>query len=94
FIKPIDVKMLHELFAANMPILTIEEAVLQGGFGSAILEYAHEHGFHHSEIDRMGIPDTFIEHGSVNELLEEIGMTVDDVVERMGKLARKKQKRA
>lgn len=94
FIKPFDEKLLHELFAANMPILTIEEAVLQGGFGSAVLEYAHEHGFHHSEIDRMGIPDKFIEHGSVNELLEEIGMTVDDVVERMGKLARKKQKRA
>ncbi|PAE24351.1 1-deoxy-D-xylulose-5-phosphate synthase [Bacillus sp. 7894-2] len=94
FIKPFDEKMLHELLAANMPILTIEEAVLQGGFGSAVLEYAHEHGFHHSEIDRMGIPDTFIEHGSVNELLEEIGMTVDNVVERMGKLARKKQKRA
>lgn len=94
FIKPFDEKLLHELFAANMPILTIEEAVLQGGFGSAVLEYAHEHGFHHSEIDRMGIPDIFIEHGSVNELLEEIGMTVDDVVERMGKLARKKQKRA
>ncbi|MBU8770506.1 1-deoxy-D-xylulose-5-phosphate synthase [Cytobacillus oceanisediminis] len=94
FIKPLDEKMLHELFAANMPILTIEEAVLQGGFGSAILEYAHEHGFHHAEIDRMGIPDKFIEHGSVNELLEEIGMTSEDVVERMGKLARKKQKRA
>lgn len=94
FIKPLDEKLLHELFAAHMPILTIEEAVLQGGFGSAVLEYAHEHGFHHSEIDRMGIPDKFIEHGSVNELLEEIGMTVDDVVERMGKLARKKQKRA
>ncbi|WP_282140584.1 1-deoxy-D-xylulose-5-phosphate synthase [Cytobacillus oceanisediminis] len=94
FIKPLDEKVLHELFAANMPILTIEEAVLQGGFGSAILEYAHEHGFHHAEIDRMGIPDKFIEHGSVNELLEEIGMTSEDVVERMGKLARKKQKRA
>ena len=94
FIKPLDEKMLHELFAANMPILTIEEAVLQGGFGSAILEYAHEHGFHHAEIERMGIPDKFIEHGSVNELLEEIGMTSEDVVERMGKLARKKQKRA
>ncbi|KAF0818453.1 MULTISPECIES: 1-deoxy-D-xylulose-5-phosphate synthase [unclassified Cytobacillus] len=94
FIKPFDEKMLHELFAANLPILTIEEAVLQGGFGSAVLEYAHDHGFHHTEIDRMGIPDKFIEHGSVNELLEEIGMTVDDVVERMGILARKKQKRA
>ncbi|RBP89452.1 1-deoxy-D-xylulose-5-phosphate synthase [Cytobacillus firmus] len=94
FIKPLDEKMLHELFADNMPILTIEEAVLQGGFGSAILEYAHDHGFHQAEIDRMGIPDKFIEHGSVNELMGEIGMTAEDVVERMGKLARKKQKRA
>ncbi|WP_436372853.1 1-deoxy-D-xylulose-5-phosphate synthase [Cytobacillus sp. BC1816] len=94
FIKPLDEKMLHELFADNMPILTIEEAVLQGGFGSAILEYAHDHGFHQAEIDRMGIPDKFIEHGSVNELMGEIGMTAEDVVDRMGKLARKKQKRA
>ncbi|PWW30500.1 1-deoxy-D-xylulose-5-phosphate synthase [Cytobacillus oceanisediminis] len=94
FIKPLDEKMLQDLFGGNMPILTIEEAVLQGGFGSAVLEYAHEQGFHHAEIDRMGIPDKFIEHGSVKELLEEIGMTVEDVFERIGKLARKKQKRA
>ncbi|WP_313798344.1 1-deoxy-D-xylulose-5-phosphate synthase [Cytobacillus sp.] len=94
FIKPLDEKMLLELFKENMPILTIEEAVLQGGFGSSILEFAHEKGFHHMEIDCMGIPDQFIEHGSVDKLLEEIGMTTDDVVKRMNILARKKQKRA
>lgn len=94
FIKPLDEKMLLELFKENMPILTIEEAVLQGGFGSSILEFAHEKGFHHMEIDCMGIPDQFIEHGSVEKLLEEIGMTTDDVVKRMNNLARKKQKRA
>lgn len=94
FIKPLDEEMLLELFKENMPILTIEEAVLQGGFGSSILEYAHEKGFHHMEIDCMGIPDQFIEHGSVEKLLEEIGMTTDDVVKRMNILARKKQKRA
>jgi len=94
FIKPLDEKMLMELFHENMPILTIEEAVLQGGFGSMVLEYAHDNGFHHMQIDRMGIPDRFIEHGSVNELLKEIGMTTGDVVERMKILARKKQKRA
>ena len=49
-----------------MPILTIEEAVLQGGFGSAVLEFAHDHGYPFCIIDRMGIPDRFIEHGSVD----------------------------
>lgn len=94
FIKPFDEKMLLELFNENIPILTIEEAVLQGGFGSAVLEFAHDNGFHHLEIDRMGIPDKFIEHGSVDELLNEIGMTTSGVVDRLNHLARKKWKRA
>ncbi|WP_210365870.1 1-deoxy-D-xylulose-5-phosphate synthase [Bacillus sp. REN3] len=94
FIKPLDEKMLTSIFMENIPILTIEEAVLQGGFGSYILETAQELGFHKAEIDRMGIPDQFIEHGSVDELLREIGMTKDDVVLRIQRLARQKQKRA
>lgn len=94
FIKPLDEKMLDELFSNNIPILTIEEAVLQGGFGSFVLEYAHEKGYHHQAIDRMGIPDQFIEHGDVESLLEEIGMTPSEVVRRITILARKKQQRA
>ncbi|MEH7253539.1 1-deoxy-D-xylulose-5-phosphate synthase [Neobacillus niacini] len=94
FIKPMDEKMLNQLFSKNIPILTIEEAVLQGGFGSSILEFAHDHGFYQQAIDRMGIPDKFIEHGDVNSLLEEIGMTTSEVVKRMTILARKKQQRA
>lgn len=94
FIKPLDQKMLTTLLMKNIPILTIEEAVLQGGFGSSVLEYAHDHGFYGSVIDRMGIPDQFIEHGDVNSLLEEIGLTAEDVVKRLTILARKKQQRA
>jgi 1-deoxy-D-xylulose-5-phosphate synthase len=94
FIKPLDEKMLNQLFSKNTPILTIEEAILQGGFGSYVLEYAHDQGFYHQAIDRMGIPDKFIEHGDVNSLLEEIGMTTSEVVKRMTILARKKQQRA
>lgn len=94
FIKPLDEKMLRNLLSDNMPILTIEEAVLQGGFGSAVMEFAHDEGFHHAVIDRMGIPDHFIEHGSVNELLNEIGMTTEEVVKKIGLIAEKKQKRA
>jgi 1-deoxy-D-xylulose-5-phosphate synthase len=94
FIKPLDEKMLTGILNEDLPILTIEEAVLQGGFGSFILETAQELGYHKAEIDRMGIPDQFIEHGSVDKLLKEIGLTTDDVVLRIQKLARQKQKRA
>jgi 1-deoxy-D-xylulose-5-phosphate synthase len=94
FIKPMDEKLLTSLLEINMPLITIEEAVLQGGFGSAVLEFAHDHGFHHGEIHRMGIPDRFIEHGGVKELLEEIGLTTEEIVQKINMIARKKQKRA
>jgi 1-deoxy-D-xylulose-5-phosphate synthase len=94
FIKPMDEKMLTNLLEKNMPILTIEEAVLQGGFGSAVLEYAQTQGFYHAHIDRIGIPDQFIEHGDVDSLLEEIGLTKEEVIKRVSILARKKQQRA
>ncbi|MFC4182869.1 1-deoxy-D-xylulose-5-phosphate synthase [Saccharococcus thermophilus] len=94
FIKPMDEKMLHDLLESNMPILTIEEAVLQGGFGSAVLEFAHDHGYHQAVINRMGIPDRFIEHGSVKELLNEIGLTASHIIERVKTIIPKKQKRA
>ncbi|RDI41200.1 1-deoxy-D-xylulose-5-phosphate synthase [Falsibacillus pallidus] len=94
FIKPMDEKMLTDIMSADMPILTIEEAVLQGGFGSAVLEFAHNHGFHRTVIDRMGIPDYFVEHGSVDKLLEEIGLTKEQAVSKIQALTPKKQKRA
>ncbi|CUA79833.1 1-deoxy-D-xylulose-5-phosphate synthase [Anoxybacillus suryakundensis] len=94
FIKPLDEAMLHTLLQQNMPLLTIEEAVLQGGFGSAVLEFAHDHGYYGAVIDRMGIPDRFIEHGGVSQLLEEIGLTTEHVMERIYLLTPKKRKRA
>ncbi|GGH79506.1 1-deoxy-D-xylulose-5-phosphate synthase [Pullulanibacillus pueri] len=83
FIKPMDEKMLEHLAEENIPILTLEEGVLKGGFGSGVLEFFHEHGYHHHLIECMGIPDRFIEHGSVKKLLKEIALTSDDVVARI-----------
>lgn len=80
FIKPMDEKMLHSIFKRNIPVMTIEEAILQGGFGSAVLEFAHDNDYHDATIDRMGIPDQFIEHGDVAELMDEIHMNSDQVV--------------
>lgn len=92
--KPLDEKLLHEIAAKNMPVLTLEEAALQGGFGSAVLEFFHDNGYHNMEVKRMGIPDRFIEHGSVSKLLEELGLTSAHVVEQLLHMLPKKRQRA
>lgn len=89
FIKPLDENMLHDLMAKNIPILTIEEGVLHGGFGSAILEFASENHYSDVEIDRIGIPDEFVEHGSVDLLLEELQITKDETIARTLSLIKK-----
>src|SRR5690606_29634263 len=58
FIKPLDEEYLHRSMKRDIPILTVEEAVLQGGFGSSILEFAEENQYR-PRIKRMGIPDRF-----------------------------------
>ena len=80
FIKPMDTEMLHAIFSRNIPIVTLEEAVLKGGFGSSVLEFAEENEYRGHIIDRMGIPDQFIEHGDVAELMDEIHLNSDEVV--------------
>ena len=79
FIKPLDEEMLRSIQQRNIPIVTVEESALQGGFGSAVLEFYNEAGLQ-SNIKRIGIPDVFIEHGDVNQLLEEIHITSDEIV--------------
>ncbi|AQQ53027.1 1-deoxy-D-xylulose-5-phosphate synthase [Planococcus lenghuensis] len=83
FIKPMDTAMLHNIMKRGVPVLTIEEAVLEGGFGSGVLEFASDNGYDSAVIDRLGIPDQFIEHGSVKELLAEIGLTSTEAADRI-----------
>ncbi|WP_026689325.1 1-deoxy-D-xylulose-5-phosphate synthase [Alteribacter aurantiacus] len=93
-IKPLDEAMLTELAVKNKPIVTLEEHALMGGFGSAVLEYFHDQHYHSVTVDRMGIPDRYIEHGSVSELWEEIGLTPAKVAERVVDLLPRKRQRA
>jgi len=79
-IKPLDEKMLNALYAEGIPLVTLEEAVLKGGFGSAVLEHANEQEAF-PRVKRFGIPDWYIEHGGVNELLEEIGLLPGQIAE-------------
>lgn len=80
FIKPLDEKMLLELAKKGLQLITIEEHALAGGFGSAVLEFYSEQNIHDMSIVRMGIPDEFIEHGSVSEQRQEVGLTVEHLV--------------
>lgn len=67
FVKPLDEMLLHEIFGKYPSIITLEDGVLKGGFGSAISEFAVSNNYSNS-IRTNGIPDAFIEHGTVEEL--------------------------
>jgi len=79
FIKPLDRELLLELCLTHEHIITIEEGALAGGFGSAIGEYLHDNNLT-NQLTRLGIPDYFIGHGTRIELLEEVGLTVENLI--------------
>ncbi|WP_291118922.1 1-deoxy-D-xylulose-5-phosphate synthase [Flavobacterium sp. UBA6135] len=67
FVKPLDETLLHFIFAEYKNIITLEDGVKSGGFGSAILEFAASNNYQR-QINVLGIPDEFIEHGTIDEL--------------------------
>lgn len=80
FIKPLDADLFCELATRIPLIITIEENVLQGGFGSAVLECLNDAGLQGYTMKRLGIPDTFVEHGSQNVLRSKYGLDTDGIV--------------
>ncbi len=79
FAKPLDAGLILPLARRIGRVLTIEENVLAGGFGSAVLEMFEEHGEHPAQIRRLGIRDVFVEHGSQAELREMHGINAEAV---------------
>jgi len=75
FVKPLDEKLLHTIFEKHNTIVTIENGTLIGGFGSAILEFASNNKYSNKVIEHLGIPDNFIEHGKIEELLENMHLS-------------------
>ena len=73
FAKPLDEKLLHKICAEFKQIITLEDGVITGGFGSAILEFSAKHGYKNS-IKILGIQDDFIEHGTIDELQKMNGI--------------------
>ena len=72
FVKPLDELLLHEVFAKFKQVITIEDHAIQGGMGSAVLEFMADHGYS-AHVKRLGIPDRWIEHGTQPELYAECG---------------------
>ena len=73
FVKPLDERLLHDIFKSFKTIITVEDAAVQGGFGSAIAEFMVDHQYQ-SKIIRLGIADVIIEHGEQKELYELCGI--------------------
>ncbi|AUC85897.1 1-deoxy-D-xylulose-5-phosphate synthase [Polaribacter sp. ALD11] len=78
FVKPLDEKLLHAIFKNHTTIFTVEDGTIKGGFGTAILEFASENEYLH-KIKTIGIPDNFIEHGSVSQLQNKIGLDAENL---------------
>jgi 1-deoxy-D-xylulose-5-phosphate synthase len=87
FVKPLDEALLHEALNKYEKIITVEDGTVEGGFGSAILEFMAQHGYK-NDIKILGIPDTIVEHGTPKELQHECGfdaIAIADAVREMMK---------
>jgi len=78
FLKPLDEDILHEVGRRFKHIVTIEDGVRNGGLGSAVLEWMNDHGYT-PHIVRMGLPDHFVEHGTVGQLRQIVGIDVESI---------------
>ena len=87
FIKPLDEKILHEVGKKFEKVITIEDGVIQGGFGSAVLEFFADNGYR-VQTKRLGIPDTFVEHGTPDELYSMLGLDTEGIADSIREIIR------
>lgn len=78
FLKPLDDHLLDEIGSRFRRVITVEDGVRDGGMGSAVLEWMDDHGYH-PDIVRLGLPDCFVEHGTVAQLREKWGLDVPSI---------------
>ena len=82
FVKPLDENLLHHIFANFKTLITIEDGSVQGGFGSAIVEFMVDHQYS-AKVIRLGIPDQIIEHGEQKELYEQCGIDSKSILNKI-----------
>ena len=79
FLKPLDEDILHEVGKRFKRIVTVEDGVRTGGLGSAVLEWMSDHGYN-PQIIRLGLPDNFVEHGTIAELRKIVGLDKESIM--------------
>lgn len=94
FVKPLDKELLMDLAVRGYRLITVEEAALAGGMGSAVLEFYAENKVSGVELTPLGLPDYFVEHGSVGQLLESVGLNIEQIIENAKRMSPKKRQRA
>ncbi len=80
FVKPLDEALLHEVFKNHDKVITVEDGCIQGGFGSAIIEFMVDHNYK-AKVRRLGIPDKYVEHGTQPELWRECEYDKQAIIE-------------
>ncbi len=80
FLKPLDEDMLHAIGQKFRRIVTVEDGARMGGMGSAVLEWMEDHGYRPA-IVRLGLPDSFVEHGTVSQLRRLVGLDADSIAQ-------------
>ena len=83
FLKPFDKELVLEVASSHSLIVTMEEGVVTGGFGQAIMEWLSNQSYSSVKVCCVGLPDKFLEHGSVDVLKEKYGISAGRIVERI-----------
>lgn len=93
FVKPLDRELLLDLLTQVPRLITVEDHVLEGGFGSAVLEFLAEEGITEVMVKRLGVPDRFIPHGTQEELRKICGIDKDSITQAALQMVRGEKKR-
>jgi 1-deoxy-D-xylulose-5-phosphate synthase len=94
FVKPLDKNLFRDLLTRVPRLITVEDHVVTGGFGSALIEFLTDEGFTGTEVKRLGVPDRFIPHGTQDELRKMCGFDKDAIAQASLQLVRRGKKRS
>ena len=84
FLKPLDEELLHEIGRKFRRIVTLEDGSVRGGMGSAVLEFMADHEYAPA-VKRIGVPDKFVQHGTIEQLYQLCGMDEEGIVKELVK---------